>query len=102
MIGKRFGSYSILEKLGQGGMGEVYKAEDTRLKRLVAIKVIRHDKTSIDQGKIRFLQEARAASALNHPNIVQIHEMNSQEGEDFIVWNMCAGRRLRNCFARSV
>ncbi len=75
-------------------MGEVYKAEDTRLKRLVAIKVIRHDKTALDQGKIRFLQEARAASALNHPNIVQIYEMDSQDGEDFIVMEFVPGQTL--------
>jgi eukaryotic-like serine/threonine-protein kinase len=72
MIGTRIGSYHILEKLGQGGMGEVYKARDDRLKRLVAVKVLRNDKVTRHDGELRFLQEARAASALNHPNIVQI------------------------------
>ena len=76
MIGTQVGSYSILEKLGQGGMGEVYKAEDTRLKRLVAIKLLRRDKVAPHEDRLRFLQEARAASALNHPNIVQIYDWN--------------------------
>src|SRR5437867_1458250 len=94
MIGTQVGSYRILEKLGQGGMGEVYKAEDTRLKRLVALKVLRNGKTAAHQGRLRFLQEARAASALNHPNIVQIYGLESQDGDDFIVMELVAGRTL--------
>src|SRR5882724_6076889 len=94
MTGTQVGSYRILEKLGQGGMGEVYKAEDTRLKRLVAIKVLRRDKVASQPGKLRFLQEAQAVSALNHPNIVQIYELESQDGDDFIVMEFVPGRTL--------
>src|SRR5258708_13940527 len=92
MIGSRIGNYRILEKLGQGGMGEVYRAEDERLKRIVAIKVLRHQESR--DGGLRFLQEARAASALNHPNIVQIYELESQDGRDFIVMDLAPGRTL--------
>ncbi len=91
MIGSRIGNYRILEKLGQGGMGEVYRAEDERLKRVVAIKVLRHQDR---EAALRFLQEARAASALNHPNIVQIYELESQDGGDFIVMELAPGRTL--------
>ena len=75
MTGSQIGPYRILEKLGQGGMGEVYKAEDTRLKRFVAIKVLRQGRYASEKDRLRFLQEARAASALNHPNIVQVYEL---------------------------
>ena len=94
MIGTWVGSYRILEKLGQGGMGEVYKAEDGRLKRLGAIKVLRRDKAAPDELRGRFLQEARAASALNNPNIVQIYELESEGGSDFIGMQLVAGRTL--------
>jgi dienelactone hydrolase len=94
MTGTRIGKYRILEKLGQGGMGEVYKAEDTRLKRLVAIKVLRKDLNASGQGRLRFLREARAVSALSHPNIVQIFEMESQDGCDFIAMEFVAGPTL--------
>src|SRR6185436_2293209 len=93
-IGQRIGSYHILEKLGQGGMGEVYKAKDDRLKRLVAVKVLRNDKVTRHDGELRFLQEARAASALNHPNIVQIYELAVHEGNDYIVMEFVPGRTL--------
>ena len=94
MTGTRIGSYRILAKLGQGGMGEVYKAEDTRLRRLVAVKVLRTDRTTSDQGRLRFLQEARAASALNHPNIVQIYGLETQGDHDCIVMELVSGKTL--------
>lgn len=94
MIGTQIGSYRILEKLGQGGMGEVYKAEDSRLKRLVAIKILRRDRVAPDQERLRFLQEGRAVSALNHPNIVQIYELASHDGEDCIVMEFAPGPTL--------
>jgi serine/threonine protein kinase len=93
-IGQRIGSYHILEKLGQGGMGEVYKAKDDRLKRMVAIKVLRNDRVTRGDGELRFLQEARAASALNHPNIVQIYELAVHDGNDYIVMEFVPGRSL--------
>lgn len=94
MIGDRIGSYRIIEKLGQGGMGEVYKAEDERLKRIVAIKILRGDKGTASDGRLRFLHEARAASSLNHPNIVQIYELASSNGDDCIVMEFVPGRSL--------
>src|SRR5688572_12491866 len=99
MIGSRIGTYRILEKLGQGGMGEVYKAEDTRLKRIVAIKALRSDTYPTQQARLRLLQEARAASALNHPNIVQVHELESQAGADYIVMEFVSGRTLADVLA---
>jgi len=90
--GTRLGPYEILSPLGAGGMGEVYRAEDTRLRRIVAIKVLRADKVKLQLERQRLLQEARAASTLNHPNIVQIHELDSHEGDDFIVMEFVPGR----------
>ncbi len=99
MTGTWVGSYRILEKLGQGGMGEVYMAEDSRLKRLVAIKILRQDKATPDEARSRFLEEARAASALNHPNIVQVYELESEGGRDFIVMELASGRTLAQLLA---
>src|SRR5262249_21617090 len=76
-IGQQIGYYQILSLLGTGGMGEVYQGRDTRLKRTVAIKVLPHDKLSDPERKTRFIQEARAASALNHPNIITIYDIGS-------------------------
>jgi serine/threonine protein kinase len=74
MTGTQIGHFKILEKLGEGGMGVVYKAHDTRLNRPVALKVLPAGKVGNAERKRRFVQEAKAASALNHPNIVVIHE----------------------------
>ena len=79
LIGQQLGSYQILSLLGAGGMGVVYKARDTRLNRSVAIKVLPADKVSDPERKRRFIQEARAASALNHPNIITIYDIGSEE-----------------------
>ena len=94
MIGRSIGGYRFIQKIGQGGMGEVYKAQDTRLMRLVAIKTLRRDKEAPPEARARFLLEARAASALSHPNVVQIHELESQDGDDFIVMEFVEGRTL--------
>jgi len=99
MTGSQIGSYRILEKLGQGGMGEVYRAEDTRLRRFVAIKALRDDRQPGEQARLRFLQEARTASLLNHPNIVQVHELERVGGDDFIVMEFVAGRTLAHILA---
>jgi serine/threonine protein kinase/Tol biopolymer transport system component len=92
--GTRLGPYEILEPLGAGGMGEVYRARDTRLRREVAIKVLPADRLSDPARRARFEQEARAVSQLNHPHIVTIHEIESAEGIDFIVMELVPGRTL--------
>ena len=94
MTGTEIGPYRILEKLGQGGMGEVYKARDTRLKRFVAIKILRDSGHADEQHRLRFLQEAQAASALNHPNIVQIYGLESVGGADCIIMEFTSGETL--------
>jgi Tol biopolymer transport system component/tRNA A-37 threonylcarbamoyl transferase component Bud32 len=94
MIGRNIGPYEVLDTLGEGGMGVVYKARDTQLDRLVAIKVLTPDRLSDTERKLRFIQEAKAASALNHPNIVTIYNIGSEEGVDFIVMEFVAGRTL--------
>src|SRR5229473_1375675 len=94
MVGRTLSHYEILDKLGEGGMGVVYKARDTQLDRLVAIKVLPAEKVSNPERKLRFVQEAKAASALNHPNIVTIYEIGSEDGADYIVMEYVAGRTL--------
>jgi len=86
--------YEILEKLGEGGMGVVWKARDTRLNRLVAIKTLPADKLADESRRRRFIQEAQAASALNDPNIVTIYEIASENGTDFIVMEYVDGKTL--------
>jgi serine/threonine protein kinase len=94
MIGRTLDHYRIESKLGEGGMGVVYKARDTHLGRLVAIKILSSDRISHPARKERFIQEAKAASALNHPNIVTVHDIRSEGGVDFIVMECIEGRTL--------
>src|SRR5438876_5318075 len=94
MIGKTLARYQVVEKLGEGGMGVVWKARDTRLNRLVALKVLPAEKMTDSGRRRRFVQEAQAASALNHPNIVTIYEIDSADGIDFIAMQFVAGGTL--------
>ncbi len=94
MIGRTLDHYRIESKLGEGGMGVVYKAQDIHLGRPVAIKVLPAEKVADPDRKQRFVQEAKAASALNHPNIVTIYDIRSEGGVDFIVMECIEGRTL--------
>jgi len=93
--------YRIISKIGQGGMGQVYKAEDTKLGRHVAIKLLSPDATQDVIAKRRLLAEAQSASALNHPNIVTIHAIEEADGLDFIVMEYVDGETLKACVERS-
>ena len=93
--GTRFGSYEILQRLGAGGMGEVYRARDTRLEREVAIKTLSLERCSQPEALSRFEQEARSACALNHPNIVTIYELGQVNGTRFIAMELVTGQTLR-------
>jgi TolB-like protein len=101
MIGKTVSHYRILEKLGEGGMGVVYKAEDTTLKRTVALKFLPSELTREPEAKERFINEARAASALDHPNICNIHEVGeTDDGQTFIAMAYYEGEDLRSRIGR--
>jgi serine/threonine protein kinase len=99
-LGSKLGSYEVLSLLGAGGMGEVYRARDTRLGRLVAIKVLPTERMADENRRRRFVQEARGASALSHPNIVTIYEIESADGIDFIVMEYVPGRTLDTVIPR--
>jgi serine/threonine protein kinase/Tol biopolymer transport system component len=100
VIGKTVSHYRILEKLGGGGMGVVYKAEDTKLGRTVALKVLPPERVADPNRKRRFVQEARAASALNHPNIIVIHDIDEAEGVHYIAMECVEGKTLDRLIAR--
>jgi serine/threonine protein kinase len=94
MIGKTISHYKILGELGRGGMGVVYKAEDTKLKRTVALKFLPEAATGGGEQKKRFLREAQAAASLNHPNIATIHEIDEADGQTFIAMEFIEGSDL--------
>jgi serine/threonine protein kinase len=94
MVGQKVGQYQFLEKLGAGGMGDIYKAQDTRLNRFVAIKVLSGASAGDPERRRRFIQEAQAASALNHPNIITIHDIISEANTEFMVMEYVSGKTL--------
>ena len=101
MIGKTISHYRVLEKLGEGGMGAVYKAEDTKLKRTVALKFLPPEVTSDPEARERFVREAQAASSLDHPNVCTVHEIGTTtDGQMFIVMACCEGESLKSRLQR--
>ncbi|MEM7583951.1 MAG: protein kinase, partial [Acidobacteriota bacterium] len=100
MIGTKLAHYELLEELGRGGMGVVYKARDTRLDRFVAVKVLPAEKVAHRERQQRFVQEAKSASALNHPNIVTVYDIAEEDGTSFIAIEYVAGKTLAELIPR--
>src|ERR1700675_1055795 len=97
--GDKLGPYEVVASIGAGGMGEVYRATDTRLHRPAAVKILTPDKVANGGRKKRFLQEARTASALSHPNIVTLHDIANDSGVDYLVMEFVPGKSLDKLIA---
>src|SRR3990172_10702388 len=100
MIGTTVSHYRILEKIGEGGMGEVFLAEDTKLKRQVALKFLPQDLTREEERKQRFIQEARTAAAIAHPHIATVHEIDEIDGRTFIAMEHVKGESVRDAIKK--
>src|SRR5512138_2726695 len=94
MPGSRLGPYEVVSPIGAGGMGEVWRARDTRLDRSVAIKMLPADLAADAQLKLRFEREARTISQLNHPNICTLYDVGHQDGTDYLVMELLEGETL--------
>ena len=100
MQGQHLGNYEILDKLGEGGMGEVWRARDERLNRTVAVKILPPDLANDPLRRARFEQEARSLGALNHPNIVAVYDVGQDNGRSYIVSELVDGEPLRRIIDR--
>src|SRR5215831_2343524 len=100
MTGRKLGNYEILDKLGEGGMGEVWRARDARLNRSVAVKILPADVAADPGRRQRFEQEAHALGALNHPNVVAVYDVGQSDGQAYIVSELVDGESLRKVIDR--
>src|SRR5262245_33631503 len=98
--GARLGPYEIVAAMGAGGMGEVYRARDTRLDRIVAVKVLSAERAQDQDARARFDREARAIAALNHPNICALYDVGHDAGHDFLVMELLEGETLQQRLTR--